>query len=371
MEINNSDLLAGVKLKEVVDEQEQGQEEERKEETTEQTQEPEKVVGQEIDYTPILTKFGDFKSLDDVVTDYTTSKTKITEYENKLKERDAALAKITEEAGRNNFANETLRKINELVRVTGRDDLKTVSDVVTSDLESLSDVDVLLLKAKWENPKTDISAKKELLESRYNTEFPAEYYDDETTDAEKKKMEKDVRIAKALLKEDADKVREELLKVRNDIKFPEQETEEQRKAKYDSLVENYKPVVDEVLKTPVKIPIKVDDNDTFDFEVKLSEEMRASLTNAIVNAQVKTPEELNKVVNAFVQIAGWTNKSKMLADYKAKILAEYKDAEKREIYNVTEKKSDVKAENKETPASKQREAAINEINSMNRWTPRR
>lgn len=144
-------------------------------------------------------------------------RSKWSEEKTKLAEEKTLLEKQIE-ALQTQFADESLYKVNELAKKTGRKDWDILAKVVTADTEKMQDIEVLILDKLYQNPKTDTAMLRKFLENKYGINSKP---DPDATEDEKAKYAEELELAKYQLKEDAEKVRKELKKVGEEIKLPD------------------------------------------------------------------------------------------------------------------------------------------------------
>ena len=207
--------------------------------------------------------FGEgFEKLEDVKTKIPTilkEHKSLNEEKSKWSDEKTLLEKQIESL-QSQFADDSLYKVNELAKKTGRKDWDILAKVVTADTEKMQDIDVLILNKVYQNPQTDVFMLRKFIEKKYGIDGKP---DPDATEEEKAKFADELELAKYQLKEDANSVRKEFTKIREDIKLPEKldpvklkEAEDKKKADnqkaYDETVKAWEDINKTFITTNMK-----------------------------------------------------------------------------------------------------------------------
>lgn len=199
-------------------------------------------------------------------THYTSLKEKATkaetlEQENTLTKTQLADLNKQLQFVKNPFVNDKFQKLNELAKITGKDDLGLLSKVL--DIDSQSDVDVLLLSEMYQSTKPiDLDLVREGIMDTYDLERPEDY--DDLSESEQKKIDRKIEIKKLSLTKAADKIRDEYKAKIDSIKVPEIIDDKAKQERFEAEKQRLAPSVKAVLENDFKDTIKLGDDYQFD-----------------------------------------------------------------------------------------------------------
>jgi hypothetical protein len=198
----------------------------------------------EINWAEILGQ--DYKTKDEVLKANIPDKLKkLSELERERAELETKMKALEESvsSSENPFADEVLYKINEFAKKTGRKDFDVIGKIFNSDIATMPDIDVLILKEIYDNPKRagqeDVIREKIL--SRYGLDEDIDRED--ATEEEVAKYEKRQRLAKIGIEDDAVKAKSALEKVRTEITPFKTKSQEERLAEQEAKKKDYEKQV--------------------------------------------------------------------------------------------------------------------------------
>jgi hypothetical protein len=198
----------------------------------------------EINWAEILGQ--DYKTKDEVLKANIPDKLKkLSELERERAELETKMKALEESvsSSENPFADEVLYKINEFAKKTGRKDFDVIGKIFNSDIATMPDIDVLILKEIYDNPKRagqeDVIREKIL--SRYGLDEDIDRED--ATEEEVAKYEKRQRLAKIGIEDDAVKAKSALEKVRTEIAPFKTKSQEERLAEQEAKKKDYEKQV--------------------------------------------------------------------------------------------------------------------------------
>jgi hypothetical protein len=268
-----------------------------------------------IDYATIFkdTPFKKREELDAVINEHKTQKEKLAELEIKLAEKKKL--ELNDEDDLYHFK---IKALKEKTKITDRN---LLSNILESDLDKMSDIEKLKFKAVIDDP--DLKGKDSIIERGLSKKYPTDpekvarqmysklFEDDDnltyaTLEPEKKKeVDLEVEANTLELHREAKKAHLAIQDMRDIKDLPALETDETKKLKWNTHVENkikeWGPTWGEVVTSLDKIQLPVYDKDGKQFEITIPKDFKPAqmalqvINDNIVKQDIKlTPEAIEQ-----------------------------------------------------------------------------
>jgi len=183
------------------------------------------------------------------------------------------------------FVNDTVKRLNYLIKERKLDDLTLAASLASTKVEEMGDLEVIVLKKVIESPvyKGSETLLKDKLARDYVLERPSDF--DDLSDEEQRALDAEIRLNGLRLKEDAEKARGfvgEFLNVQiPEAKVVDTKALEQQKQQFTDEWKSVSPkIMEQVQKIP--IPIKVGDKTETVLEFDVTDAIRKEYTKRIV-----------------------------------------------------------------------------------------
>lgn len=293
----------------------------------------------------------DFKSVDEInglfglSEEYTSLKAKYDTMEKLIAEKENALKEQFNPL--NYFANEQEFKINQILKTNQGLNEEVVRRVVSSDLEKLSDKDVLKLN---EQLTTKGIFDSSLLEDVINDKYGLDVNKEELEGDELKKYQ----VKEYLMKKDAQKAREDLKKI-SEVQIPEfkdpnvvaQEKDAERLKVYNDNKAKWEVYTDKLVKDMDKMTIeyKADGNETAKVDFAYDDDFKAVLKEKLPDVAAKSNIDLNNQaqVNALLEQVNkdylWLRRSELIKSAVDDIVTKMTKEQFDKFHNTSKPKS--------------------------------
>jgi hypothetical protein len=241
-----------------------------------------------------------FKSQQDIDDFFSNTETIHTEYSKTKQQLDAIKQHNMEllrevEKRKYNIDDEETYKLYQLRKATGIKDYGLLSKIITTDADSLGELEAIKLARLVEDPDADINILDRSLSRKYTPRLPKEYADKEDFDANASEREKeDYALDEQELNDqrriDSRNAKRTIKEKSASIKMPEIETPEQQQAKNKELLEKWQKPWKELTEGLNKLTVEVPtgkNKEKYTMDIDIPEEAAAIIANGLAEYIVK------------------------------------------------------------------------------------